>query len=118
MVEPEEFIYALRQTDPHIEIIYLNGGCYQFHLLLKAMYGGEPYIDKFYMNHVITKIGDKFYDITGVVDFTGYRQMSSEEKEMASKWSFRRTRLLQIDECDQCDSPLVYDTKEDRIRSI
>ena len=41
------FIDALRQTDKYIEMIYMNGACYQFHLLLKTFFPeSKPYITK------------------------------------------------------------------------
>jgi hypothetical protein len=58
------FINAIRQTDRYISDIYLNGACYQFHLLLKTFFPEcEPYISK-EKDHVITKYAGRYYDIT------------------------------------------------------
>lgn len=46
--------------------IYTNGSCYRFYEILKAIY---PQAEAWYdSDHVITKIMDKFYDITGEVN--------------------------------------------------
>lgn len=48
-----------------MEDIFLNGSCCNFHFVLKAVYpDAEAYFNH---NHVITKIGGLFYDITGEV---------------------------------------------------
>lgn len=44
-----------------------SGGCYKFHLILKTVFGGEPYGTN---DHVITKIDNKFYDWSGEVKKT------------------------------------------------
>lgn len=47
------------------EYYYTNGGCFQFFRILKSIFPeAVAYSD---CNHVITKIGDRFYDITGEV---------------------------------------------------
>ena len=44
---------------------YLKGGCYKFYLILKEKFPeAEAYYDD---NHVITKIRNNYYDVTGVV---------------------------------------------------
>lgn len=45
----------------------MSGGCYKFHLILKHIFNGEGYYNS---DHVITKIGDHFYDVTGEVNLT------------------------------------------------
>lgn len=40
-----------------------SGGCYKFHLILKSLFDGEGYYDS---DHIITKIGDYYYDIDGL----------------------------------------------------
>lgn len=96
----EGFINALRNTDPYIEKIYLNGGCYQFYKLLKAVYpSAKPYItqDK---QHIVTKIGLNFYDITGQVSGR-FSPLNSTDAEMCETWSFARCNWL-YKECPNC----------------
>lgn len=44
-----------------------SGGCFKFHLILLNTFGGEGYYNH---EHVITKIGDTYYDVDGVVTNT------------------------------------------------
>jgi len=60
-----DFIEAIRKSREDNEIAYTNGGCYQFYKILKSVFPeAEPYYNS---DHVITKIGNNFYDISGVV---------------------------------------------------
>ena len=101
------FINVLRQTDKYIEMIYMNGACYQFYLLLKTFFPeSKPYISK-EKDHVITKYAGKYYDITGEVSGNCYTPMTESEIVMASGWSFNRTKVIQISECPHCEEPIV-----------
>lgn len=61
----EEFIAAIRDSFIGSQQVYTEGSCYHFYLILKQVFpNAEPYFD---LDHIITKIGDKFYDITGEV---------------------------------------------------
>ena len=102
-----QFINALRKTDKYIEMIYLNGACYQFHLLLKTFFPkSKPYISK-EKDHVITKYNGKYYDITGEILGNWYTPMTEIEIDMASRWNFHRTKVIQIGECPRCGEPIV-----------
>ena len=102
-----EFIKAISQTDPYIKMIYLNGACYKFHLLLKKNFpGAEPFISPI-KDHVITKYKGKYYDITGKVCRKRYTLMTKRDIDIASQWSFHRTRVIQISECPCCEEPIV-----------
>lgn len=51
-----------------------TGGCLKFHFVLMDIFGGDGYYNS---SHVITKIGDKYYDIGGIVhDTADYLHMS------------------------------------------
>ena len=102
-----QFINAIRQTDKYIEMIYMNGACYQFHILLRTFFpASEPHINK-EKNHVITKYTGKYYDITGEVSGKNYTAMTKSDIEMAKKWSFYKTKVIQIGECPHCEEPIV-----------
>jgi hypothetical protein len=59
------FIYIIRESHLVMEKIFLNGSCWNFYRILKSKYPeAKPYYD---VNHIITKIDNRFYDITGVV---------------------------------------------------
>lgn len=101
------FINTLRKTDKYIEMIYMNGACYQFHLFLKTFFPeSKPYISK-EKDHVITKYAGKYYDITGEVYGNWYTPMTKSEIDMASRWSFHRTKVIQISKCPHCEEPIV-----------
>jgi len=99
------FITALRQTDRYIEMIYMNGACYQLHLLLKKYTDCEPLINS-EKNHVVTKFKDKLFDITGEVKGE-YLPMTEKDIEIASGWSFYKTKMIQIGECQVCEEPIL-----------
>jgi hypothetical protein len=102
-----KFINAIRKSDKYIEMIYMNGGCYQFHLLLKTFFPDcTPFInaDK---NHVITKHEGKFFDITGEVSGDNYSKMTESDIDIAKEWSFHKTKVIQISKCPVCGEPIV-----------
>lgn len=60
-----QIIKNIRESHPEAVTFYLFGYCYQFHLILKSIFEtSEAYYNS---DHVITKIGNKFYDITGEI---------------------------------------------------
>ena len=64
-MSPEAFISILRESHPPQVEIFTRGACLRMHLLLKQAYPeAEPFYD---ISHVVTKIGDRFYDINGDV---------------------------------------------------
>lgn len=55
--------------------IFLFGSCFNLYLILKQVYPEAiPYYD---VNHVITKIGDRCYDIAGEVPEDRYAPLTS-----------------------------------------
>lgn len=65
MNQVESFIAAIRESVDNASHIYTHGGCYDFYLILKAKFkSAEAYYDS---DHVITKIGSKYYDINGEI---------------------------------------------------
>ncbi len=64
------FIDTVRNSFPNAVEIYAKDNCYKFHLILKAVFPSASY----YRNstHVITKIRDRYYDITGEVEKTDH----------------------------------------------
>jgi hypothetical protein len=103
------FIDELRNSDGYIRHIYTKGGCYRFHILLSKMFKGcTPYISGT-NDHIITRYKGKFYDVYGIVDcLDGYRKLSVVDIPIVEKWSFRNNNLLVLDECPNCEEPLVY----------
>lgn len=113
MIKPIELITALRESDFYIECIFMQGSCFKFHLFLKSIYPeSEPYMsDK--KDHVISRIGSEFYDITGMLSLKNkgerYFAFTESDYELASKWSFSNKCMIQLGECPQCDEPLIFE---------
>ena len=106
MIEPNEFIEIIRSTNEELmSLIYTQGGCYKFHEILKAVYpSAKPYavdyeregIPDFFISHVVSKIGNKFYDINGrfVLDpeKTNYSKMlKMDENDIKEAKEFKYT---------------------------
>jgi hypothetical protein len=103
-----QFIRAIRKTDQYIYHIYTQGGCYQFHLLLKKLFPeSEPCINHT-NDHVVTLYKGKLYDINGENRSGNFRLMTVSERRMAAKWSFADHNLLKLSECPNCEEPLTY----------
>lgn len=115
MISPLKFINVLRESDKYIEVIYLNGGCYNFYLILKSLYSSaEAYIVRFnkneQYNHVVTKISNRFYDITGDVTNKYYDRIPfNNQHSEVLKWNFSKSRVLNtICECCGEKVPIYF----------
>lgn len=65
MSDPIALITAIRNSFPGSVIVYTRGGCWEFYLILKAVFpNAEPFYDHM-DGHVYTKIDGAFYDIHG-----------------------------------------------------
>lgn len=79
MDKVERFISVVRDSFVGSQQVYTRGSCYHFYLILKEVFpNAEPYYDA---DHIVTKIDDKFYDITGEVrgdlNFEKYERVPS-----------------------------------------
>lgn len=78
---PLDLITAISASYKHADFVYQNGGCFQFHKILKTAFPDAiPYTSH---DHVISLIDGTFYDITGEVDPAGYFDMRTEPNMMA-----------------------------------
>ena len=65
MVKPEVLIERIRESFDESRLVYTQGSCYRFFLILRTVYpDAEAYYD-WVEGHVYTKIDGKFYDIRG-----------------------------------------------------
>jgi len=65
-----DFISAIRDSFDGAEHVYTKGSCYQFFLILKSVVPkAQAYNNS---DHVITKIGEGYYDITGEVNIENH----------------------------------------------
>lgn len=117
-VQPEEVICGLRESDDYIRAIFMNGGCWQFHKFLKLLYPkAEPFkvaiAERNAFDHIVTKIGRRFYDITGMVeasDFYSCVPVESKDIPEFEKWSFARNNLL-FKRCPHCGEEVLINRK-------
>jgi hypothetical protein len=106
-MNPLTIIDVLRNSDRYIESIYTMGGCYQFHLVLRTLYPqAMPYLSK-EEDHVVSKIDNVFYDITGIVGGEEYTPLREVELPLVRTWSFGRKMALSIGECPCCEEPIL-----------
>jgi hypothetical protein len=82
----EQFISIIRDSFIGSQEVYTRSSCYHFYLILKYVFpGAEPWYNQ---DHVITKIGDSFYDITGKIapsisgDFSNIYYCRQEENDI------------------------------------
>lgn len=72
------FVRSVRESFPDAVEVYTNGSCYRFYEILKNVYPtAVPYYN-IVAGHVISKIGSRYYDITGEVSPEGYFPMKNE----------------------------------------
>lgn len=62
-----DFLKELRQSNPVIEEIYLLGSCLNLFHVLKVFFPESTCYYGHVPGHVITKIDDRYYDITGEI---------------------------------------------------
>ncbi len=103
--EPILVINALRETDPYIRTIFMEGSCYRFFLFLKSLFPSAIPVINQNCDHVAALINGNAYDIDGVVEWA-FRGMDDDDIEKAEKWSFGEKTFLQIGECPVCEEPL------------
>ncbi len=102
-------IEAFRKSDSYIVTIYTEGGCYQFHLLLRYFAPDAVPMINLRGDHIVSEIMGRYYDIRGEITHPKqiYRKPTDDELKEAKKWSFGGKAFLQIGECPVCDEPLL-----------
>ena len=85
-----KLITAIRESFDDSVKVYTQGGCFRFYLILKSVFpDAAAYYD---MDHIITKIGDKYYDINGeYTDLKNYLPLTDYPNSLkqAHKWKYR-----------------------------
>lgn len=82
-------ISEIRNSHSLMTDIFTAGSCLNFHLILRSVYSEAiPYYD---VNHIVTKIDGKLYDITGVVRDNGrYLPFSSYYGKKGTRRAFNQ----------------------------
>ena len=100
-------INSLRKTDYYIDVIFMQGACYKFHLFLKELFpDAEPLINRD-KDHVVSRIDGKCFDISGEVSGAGYTEICKQDIEKIKSWTFAGNKLISLGECQNCDEPIV-----------
>ena len=97
----ESFIKTIRESFHGSVRVYTSGSCYQFYLILKQVY---PNAVAYYENdHVVTKIDNKYYDITGEVegDFIQFSLMALFVKTDIKNNRFGITGYIECPHCEE-----------------
>ncbi len=105
-ITPLKVISSLRDADYYMKIIFVQGGCYKFHLFLKSLFPDSiPLLDE-EKGHVVTLINGKMYDITGEVQGV-YHALTESDLKMVESWTFAGNKLISLGECPCCEEPIV-----------
>lgn len=84
-------IATIRDSHPEMVNIFKYGSCMNFHLILRSVFPeAEPY---FNIDHVITRIGNRYYDITGSVNPSGYRPYHTFYNKRRTSRSFTQMAI-------------------------
>jgi hypothetical protein len=70
-----------KTTRELMEEIYMQGDCGRFHVILNSVFPeAKPYVFKGdYFRHVLSKIGDKYYDIKGIATLDRFKDIEGYE---------------------------------------
>ena len=86
MSKIENFIATIRDSFIGSQQVYTEGSCYHFHLILKEVFPtAKPWYD---MDHMITEIDGKYYDITGEVQLNSNMTRFEEPPHYSLKAPF------------------------------
>jgi hypothetical protein len=107
MIPILEFITALRESDKYIEVIYTNGSCYKFHLLLKKLYPESKPCINVLEDHIVTLHEGIMYDINGVVGGGVWRSLTKDDLKVVENWSFDKKMMISLGECQFCEEPIL-----------
>lgn len=108
----ERVIKSLRETDHYIKTIFIQGGCYKFHLFLRSIFPTSKAMINKDGDHIITEYKGEYYDITGkLLDINvGYdfNYLTLSNLKMVEGWSFSGQKMLSLGECTNCEEPLLF----------
>ena len=108
-MNPLNFIDILRNSDKYIKTIYTQGGCYQLYIVLSELYPeAEPFISSS-LDHIITKIDNKYYDINGIYE-EPIKDIPLTMVDEIKGWRFSKTMMLSIGECSFCEEPILINS--------
>ena len=94
----ENLISVIRNSHPDMVILYTQGQCYNFHLILKQVFPSAVPFHSVNEGHIYTKLFDRFYDIRGRIAYPprDLKEMSKDEQDDAATWGDNETRRLSL----------------------
>lgn len=101
MADILDVIKSIRESFYGSTVVYTNGSCYHFFNILKTIF---PNAIAYYKNdHIVTKIGNKFYDITGEVkgDFIKFNLIASFIQKNIKTNKFGVTGFIECPHCNE-----------------
>lgn len=117
-LSPENIINKLRNSFSHATVVYTRGSCGQLYKILKEIFPDAiAYEDGC---HVITKIGDKFWDIKGEVKRTQGFKLCEPNNEMLSNYFGNDLKYIQCPNCDDlfyCGDEENYEQKAQKFNN-
>lgn len=105
-IKPLDIINNLRDADYYMQIIFMQGACYKFHLFLKSLFPNSIPLINAEKDHIVTLINDSMYDITGEVQ-GAYQPLSDDDLKLVDGWTFAGNKLISLGECSCCEEPIV-----------
>lgn len=79
-----DFIKGMRQYGKSVVDLFTRGYCYYFCIILKERFGDE--VEIYYdvvEGHMVSKIGDSFFDITVEIEYNKYMKSFPKEIDAA-----------------------------------
>jgi len=98
-LSPENIIANLRNSFSHATVVYTRGSCGQLYKILKEIFPDAIAYEN--GDHVITKIGNKFWDIKGEVTRTQGFKLCKPNNEMLSHYFGNDLQHIQCPSCDE-----------------
>lgn len=111
--EVEKLITSIRESHPDMRELYMEGQCYNFHLILRSVYPNAIAWYDYAEGHVYTQIGLYFYDIRG-----RHFKLSRFSSVLCHKSSHRPHRWSLSDKRRFYDSNTIITIKNKKIHSI
>lgn len=102
-MSPDRIVTLIRNSFPQASIVYTRGSCGQLYKILKEIFpNAKAFSDG---DHIITKVGNNFYDINGAVkDTRGFLPCKDNEQLLLNKYMGD----LEYIQCPNCDEVYRY----------
>ena len=101
-------IDTIRNSVDGASEIYTRGSCYHFYVVLDNLFNAIPYYSLDH-DHIISLIGDCFYDINGTVPTDeSYKPLNEHDLKDVEAIKKAKYSLYNIQECPHCYEAVNY----------